>query len=210
MLLLDQSNNPLMAVQGGYGSSEVHAAHSTLDGPSGFTGKIDVAPGNELTVLPTGPKPCGHYDVLSGDERVGALVLGGRGALARMTCADGDWWLHKRRRLGWDLFIGSRDGEPLGWYSGRKWLPGGTISLVDGTQFELRRSLNRRWRLSASDGGERVLQLRTLGASAAQKVVVVVRLRPAGTADGSLLLLTSCAVVMLDRMMGFFTIGSAQ
>ena len=185
-------------------------AHSRLDGPSGFTGKIDVSPGKELTVCPTDPKPYGHYDVLSGDERVGALVLGGMEGLARMTCADGDWWLRKRRRLGWDLFIASCDGEHSGWYTGRKWLPGGTISLVDGTQFELRPSLNRRWKLSASDGGERVLQLRTSGAPAAQKVVVVVRLRPAGTADGSLLLLTACAVVMLDRMAGFLMLSSAQ
>ena len=199
-----------MTVQGGYGSSEVHDEHSTLDGPSGFTGKIDVAPGEELAVVPTDPKPFGHYDVLSGDERVGALVLGGREGLARMTCADGDWWLRKRRRLGWDLFIASCDGEHLGWYSGRKWLPGGTISLVDDTRFELRPSLNRRWKLSASDSGERVMQLRTSGGPAAKRVVVAVRMRPAGTADGSLLLLTSCAVVMLDCMAGFFTISSAQ
>lgn len=205
-----QSNNPLAAAHHGYVSSEVNDAHSTQDGPSGFTGRIDVAPGKELTVAPTDPKPYGHYDVLSGDERVGGLVLGGKEGLARMMCADGDWWLRKRRRLGWDLFMESCDGEHVGWYSGRHWLPGGTFSLADGTEFELRRSLNRRWKLSVSDGEEQVLQLRTSGKPAAQRVVVVVRLRPDGGTNSSLMLLASGAVVMLDRMMGFFTPSSAQ
>jgi hypothetical protein len=129
----------------------VHETDAAESGSSGFAGSLDVAPGKQLTVAPRDPKPYGHYDVLAGHDRVGALVLGGSDALARMICADGDWCLQKRRRLGWELLIESREGQHLGWYSGRKWLRGGTISLIDAAHFDLRRSLNRRWTLRAID-----------------------------------------------------------
>jgi hypothetical protein len=60
---------------------ETDAAQS---GSSPFAGGLDVAPGKHLTVAPRDPKPYGHYDVLAGHDRVGALVLGGSDALARM------------------------------------------------------------------------------------------------------------------------------
>ena len=68
-----------------------------------------------------------------------------------MACAGGSWCLTKRRRLGWELVIESNNGEHVGGYSGRRWLPGGTIFLTDGTQVDLRRSLIRRWKLQSTD-----------------------------------------------------------
>ena len=77
-----------------------------------------------------------------------------------MACAEGSWCLTKRRRLGWELVIESNDGERVGEYSGRRWLPGGTISLTDGTEVDLRRSLNRRWKLQPTDTKQRFADIR--------------------------------------------------
>jgi hypothetical protein len=48
-----------------------------------------------------GRKPYGHYDVLSGDDEVGALILGGSHALAQMICTDGAWLL-TTSSFGWE------------------------------------------------------------------------------------------------------------
>jgi len=175
-----------------------------------FPAGIEWAPGKVLRVAPRDPKPYGHYDVLVGDDKVGALVLGGTAELARMMCTEGSWCLEKRRSLGWELIIESSDGQHVGWYSGRKWLPGGTISLTDGTRGDLRRSFGRRWKLQKTDSNERFLEIRRSGAPSAQTVVVTIRSLPRGPTEGRLLVLTSCAVLMLDRMMGFGAISSAQ
>ena len=175
-----------------------------------FAAGILLSPGTELRVAPRDPKPYGHYDLLTGHDPVAALILGGKDALASMICADGAWYLKKRRRVGWELLIESYDGQHLGWYSGRHWLPGGTIILIDGTHVDLRRSLKLRWKLQATDDKERLLDIRTSGLPSAQKVAVTVRFALADPTQGSLLVLTSCAVLMLQRMMGFVTLSSAQ
>ena len=176
-----------------------------------FAAGIEWAPGKVLRVAPRDPKPYGcYYDVLVGDDKVGALVLGGTAELARMMCAEGSWCLQKRRSLGWELIVESSDGQHVGWYSGRKWLPGGTVSLTDGTRADLRRSFVRRWKLRESDSNEQLLEIRRSGAPSAQTVVVTIRSLPQGPTEGRLLVLTSCAVLMLDRMMGFGAISSAQ
>ena len=187
----------------------MHETDAAENGVPRFSGSLDVAPGRQLTVAGLDPKPYGYYDVLAGDDRVGALVFGGTGAVARMTCADGDWRLQKRRRFGWELLIESGEGQRCGWYSGRKWLSGGTLSLTDGAQFDLRRSLNRRWKLRPVDGGDPFLEIRTSGIPSAQRVAVAILSRPGGPNESRLVVLTACAIVMLDRMMGFLTIGSS-
>ena len=70
----------------------------------------------------------------------------------------------KRRRFGWKLLIESYEGQYVGSYSGRKWLPGGRIGFVDGTRVDLPRSFNRRWKLQATrnESGE----VRTAAAAA--------------------------------------------
>jgi hypothetical protein len=64
----------------------------------------------------------------------------------------------------------------VGWYSGRKFLPGGMIAFIDGTQVDLRRSFNRRWKLEATRN-EQFLDMRTGGIPSAQTVVVTVSAR---------------------------------
>ena len=212
-MLLDvaqhRSGKPLVSKTAGT-LSGMHETDAAENGTSSFSGHLSVEPGRQLTVAPQDPKPYGHYDVLADDARVGALVLGGPDALARMICADGDWRLQKRRRLGWELLIESREGQQVGWYSGRKWLSGGTISLTDNAQFDLRRSPSRRWKLRATGRREAFLDIRTSGAPSSQRVVVAVRLRPGRPEESRLVFLTACAVLMLDRMTGFVTISSAQ
>jgi hypothetical protein len=187
------------------------ARSNSLDGElPEFAAGFELSPGMELRVAPRDPKPCGHYDVLSGHDRVAALILGGRDALASMRCAHGTWYLKKRRRLGWELLIEAYGGQHLGWYSGRHWLPGGTIILTDGARVDLRRGLDFRWRLRATDDRQRLLDIRTSGSPSAQNVAVTVLSAPAARTEGSLLVLTSCTVLMLQRMMGFPVVSSAQ
>jgi hypothetical protein len=61
----------------------------------------------------------------------------------------------KRRRLGWELPIKSSDGRYLGGVSRRRrrLLSGGTISLTDGTQIDLLRSLIGERRLEHTETG---------------------------------------------------------
>ncbi|HSO99129.1 MAG TPA: hypothetical protein VLP43_09275 [Solirubrobacteraceae bacterium] len=132
-----------------------------------------------------------------------ALIMGGANALASMICADGAWRLKKRRPFGWELFIESYDGRHLGWYSGRHWLPGGAIILIDGTRFDLRRTLRLRWKLQATDDKQRLLDIRTSGTPGAQIVAVTVWGALADPTQGNVLVLTSCAVLMLQRTMAF-------
>jgi hypothetical protein len=152
-----------------------------------------------LRVLPRDRKPPTEFDVLMAAGRAGSISLGGRTELARMACAEGAWYLKKRHRLGWELVIESSDGRHAGWYSGRRWLAGGTIYLIDGTQADLRRSLHRRWRLQAPDTGQRVADIRTSGMSTEPKMALTMRVHPAGITDVHLVVLTSCAVLMLER-----------
>lgn len=171
---------------------------------------VELTAGDELTVVPSDRRRYGYYRVLTGDFRIGSLRLGGRNVLARMVWAESAWCLKKRHGLGWELVIESSDGRDVGRYSRRHWLPGGTIALTNGTQVDLRRSLSRRWKLRASHTKEQLVDIHVAGAPSAQKVSVAVRSLPAGNTDWTVIVLTSCAVLMLDRGTGTVTLSSAQ
>ena len=94
----------------------------------------------------TTPSGSESYDVLAGGGRVGSLDFGGQSELARMACVDGAWFLKKRLQFGWEFLIESSDGQHVGTYSGRRWLPGGTIFSADGAQVALQPSLTGRWK----------------------------------------------------------------
>ena len=168
-----------------------------------FAAGMEMSPGAELRVAPRNlrdPRPYCHYDLLSGHDRVAALIMGGADALASVICADGAWRLQARRRFGWELIVESYDGQHVGWYSGRHWLPGGIVILIDGTRVDLRRTLRLRWKLQATDDKQRLVDIRTSGTPGAQIVAVTVRSALADPAQGSLLVLTACAVLMLQRL----------
>lgn len=139
------------------------------------------------------------YEVLAPDGRVAAFGMGVRPAeLAWMACADGSWCLKKRLPLGWELVIESWDGQHVGWYSGRRWLPGGTISLVAGTQFDLRRALNRHWKLCQTDSRGSFLHIRTSTSRGGLTMLLSVRSMLPSTTEGILATLTACAVLLLE------------
>src|SRR5450755_2112857 len=169
------------------------------DRSTDFPVSMEAVVGERLRVVPIDPKRSAWagYDVLASAGRAGWLGPGGGAELARMECAEGAWCLKKRRRLGWELLIESADGQHVGWYSGRRWLPGGTISLTDGTQVDLRRSLNGGWKLQTTDARQRLVDIRR---SHRLLMTLTIRSLPAETVEARLVILTACAVVMLERM----------
>jgi hypothetical protein len=140
------------------------------------------------------------YDVLAGTARVGSLRLDDPSTIARLASAEGEWCVTKRQRLGWELAIESAEGRHAGWYSGRRCLSGGTISLTDGTQVDLRRSITAAWRLEETDTGSRIADMRISGPPLAQKIVLTVNQLPPRITQGSVVILASCAVRILYRM----------
>ncbi len=139
------------------------------------------------------------YDIVAASGRVGSLDFGGQAELAWMASAEGAWGLKKRQPLGWELIIESADGGHIGWYSGRHWLPGGTISLVDGAQVEMRRSLKGRWKLQTTDNRQALVEI--WRDRAARQMALTIRSFPVGITQASVVILTACAVLMLESMM---------
>ena len=140
------------------------------------------------------------YEVLAPSGRVAALGLGGQAGLAWMVCADGAWRLNKRRTLGWELVIESWDGQPVGSYSGRRWLPGGTISVIAGMRIDLRRAFGGAWKLSVTDARDCFLDIRTSKSRGALAMILTVRSAPPSSSQAIVATLTACAVVLLEYM----------
>jgi hypothetical protein len=140
------------------------------------------------------------YEVLARRGRLAAFGLGGQAGLAWMVCADGSWRLNKRRPLGWELVIESWDGQPVGSYSGRRWAPGGTISLMAGTDFDLRRAFGGRRKLCIPDARDCFLDIRASKPRGGPTMVLVVRSEPPSSSEAIVATLTACAVVLLEYM----------
>jgi hypothetical protein len=137
------------------------------------------------------------YELRANDGRaVARVTLGGMRELARFECAEGEWRVLKRVRRGWELIIEDYDGRQAGWYSGRHWLAGGTISLTTGTQMDLRKPLPGLWKLQTTETRDVITDMRVYGPSSAR---VMIRALPIGITEGHVAILTACAVVMLDR-----------
>jgi hypothetical protein len=152
-------------------------------------------------------RPFKAFDVLAASGRVGSISLGGREELARMASAAGVWCLKKSRRVGWEFVIESSDERQVASYSGRHWLTGGTIWLGDGTRVDLRRALNRRWKLRASDTGQPFADIRTSAPWSKASITLTMRALPAGIADAHLVMLIACTVLMLDLTLATGTSG---
>ena len=135
--------------------------------------------------------------MLANAGRAGSLTVGE--GLVWMSCADGAWLLRKQRRLGWEFVIESSHGEPAGRYSGRRWLPGGTISLADGSAVDLRRSPAGRWRLQSVEAREPFVAMRVTHPRDGLTIALTIRSRQANVLALPQVVLTACAVVILDR-----------
>ena len=102
------------------------------------------------------------YELCSSDGQRVALfdLYGASGDLVRLVCAEGSWRLNKRHKYGWELVIESTDGRPIGSYSGRHWASGGTISVADGVQADLRKTPLGVWKLRVPATREPIASLR--------------------------------------------------
>lgn len=143
----------------------------------------------------TTPPGSQSYDVLGGGGRVGLLDFGGQPELARMACVDGAWRLENRRQFGWEFLIESSDGQHVGSYSGRRWLPGGTIFLADGAQVALQPSLTGRWKLRTRSDRQSFVEIRK---SDNGPMALTIRSFPAEITKASVVILTACAVLLLE------------
>jgi hypothetical protein len=119
--------------------------------------------------------------------------------LAHMACWDGDWFLTRRRKRGWEFVIEAEGRSEVGRYSGRRWRAGGTILMADGTRVDLRRRTPiADWNLQTPD--ERPFAAISISGLERDKARVTIRSLPSGVADVHIALLTACSVVSLGGM----------
>jgi hypothetical protein len=172
-----------------------------------FPASLGAAAGGKLRVVPRETKPrrtlswwvrrlSDGYDVLS----VGGAAASISGiAVGRpvMATSAGVWSLEKRGRVGWEYTLVDSNGQEVGAYSGRSWLPGGTISLIDGTKAHLRRSFGRAWKVLIADAHERCVDIRKSRSPGGATLALTIRSVPTMTLDMHLLVLTACTVLLL-------------
>jgi hypothetical protein len=115
-----------------------------------------------------------------------------------MANAEGTWSLEKRRRFGWDYVLVDSDGQHAGSYVGRRWLPWGTISLIGGTQADLRRSSGPAWKLQTTGTKERCVDISKARGRSGCTLTLTIRAFPRSALDIHLLMLTACAVILLE------------
>jgi hypothetical protein len=172
-----------------------------------FSASLASAAGNVIRVVPSEDQELRNapgwlsrfsdtYDVMATNGAAGA-ISGVSGGAPRMASASGTWTLEKLRRRGWDYVLMDADGHHAGSYTGNRWLPGGTISLVDGTQADLRRSSWRAWKLQTKETRERCFDIRTSRGRGGCRLTVTIRSFPMATLDMHLLMLTACVVILL-------------
>jgi hypothetical protein len=116
-----------------------------------------------------------------------------------MTTTHDAWSLQKRRPAGWEYLILRTDGVEVGSYSGRRWLPGGTILLHDGTRAELRTSLLKTSSVRLTDTRQKCFDVRKSRSRGAVTLALTILFDPAEATDAVLLVLTACTVVLLEE-----------
>jgi hypothetical protein len=173
-----------------------------------FPASFGAAAGGKLRVVPSETRPrrtplswwvrrlSDGYDVLS----VGGAAASISGiAVGRpvMATSAGVWSLEKRGRVGWEYTLVDSNGQEVGAYSGRSWLLGGTISLIDGTKAHLRRSFGRAWKVLIADAHERCVDIRKSRSPGGATLALTIRSVPTMTLDMHLLVLTACTVLLL-------------
>lgn len=166
--------------------------------PSDFPVRISETVGERLWLVKSSPTRALNLELLSASGRVASLRLHGRGALATVRCAEGSRSLIKRRSLGWSLGIEEPERGPVGWYSGRRWLPGGIIMLASGAQLELLQSLSGGWKVRRA-GHETLASIRLGSRHGERTAALTLRSLPHHGPDDPLTILVALAVVTLGR-----------
>jgi hypothetical protein len=173
-----------------------------------FPGSLGTAVGDVVRAVPVNAKQprtaawwvrgaCDVYDVLAVGGKAGVIDGISSGA-PRMASAEGTWRLEKRRRFGWEYVLVDSDGQDAGWYAGRRWLPGGRISLNDGTQADLRRSFRPPWKLQTTATHERCVDISKARGRTGSTLTLTIRALPRPAVDLHVLMLTACAVILLE------------
>jgi len=140
-----------------------------------------------------------EYALVAGGGRAGTISLLGEFWLAHMACREGDWFLTRRRKHGWEFVIEAEDRSQVGLYSGRRWRAGGTILMADGTRVDLRRHTPiADWNLQTP--GQRPFAAISISGLERDKAHVTIRSLPSGVADVHIVLLIACSVVSLGGM----------
>jgi Protein of unknown function (DUF2510) len=158
-----------------------------------FPASIGAVGEQQLRLVSSPRKPGTHRQLLTSRGRAGSISVYG-GQLARLSCAHGAWFLKRSARDAQALTIESADRRQAGSYLRRRWRPGGTIKLVDGTEVELRRSRPGRWKVESAEDRECLAEVRR---SRHHELKVTVHALPADPTNASMILLASCALLML-------------
>ena len=139
-----------------------------------------------------------EYELVAGDDRAGVISLGGKEFwLAHMACREGDWFLTRHRKHGWEFVIEAEDRSQVGLYSGGRWRAGGTILMATGTRVDLSRKLNRTWNLQTPDRRP-FAAIRRMDALERNKAGVTIWSLPTGVVDLHIVVFAACAVVSLE------------
>ena len=141
-----------------------------------------------------------EYELVAGEDRAGVISLGPTEWLAHMACREGDWYLTKHHKQGWEFVIEAEDRSQVGRYSGGRWRAGGAILMADGTQVDLRRTIGRTWNLETAD--RRPFAAIRVSRWDMWPITVTIRSLPSGVADLHVVVLTACAVVSLESVTG--------
>jgi hypothetical protein len=180
---------------------ESHSAFLAVDAASGQMARLLPASSSPPALRRLASRSHREYELLATAGPVALFNIGTRHELARVECADGEWRMLKRRRVGYELLIESSDGTELGSYAGSQWLGGGTFSLAEGTEFELRRAMNRNWRLRGADPAL-LVDYRASGAPREQRLGVTIRALEEASAVSSVAVLAACAVLIAELTLG--------
>ena len=134
-----------------------------------------------------------EYELVADGYLAGTISLGPTEFwLAHMACREGDWYLTRRRKHGWEFVIEAEDRSQVGRYSGGRWRPRGTLLIADGTRVDLRRKLNGNWNLRTPNRRPFV----AIRMSGLERVTI--RSLPTGVIDLHIVVLAACAVVSLE------------
>jgi hypothetical protein len=163
-----------------------------------FPVSIETVVNEQLTVVASPRKPGVHCQLLAPRGRAGSISVFG-GQVARLACADGAWLLKRSPASRRGVTIETADHRQAGRYLRRRVLPGGVISLLDGTEVSLRRSRPGRWKIRSADGRSCLAEVRRSRRRSArgQELKVTVHSLPTNVQNASMLILAVCALLML-------------
>jgi hypothetical protein len=167
--------------------------------PNDFPVRMADVVGERLRFRRCEPGESQIHELMSTGGRVASVSLFGSSRLALVACAEGSMSLTKRRQFGWQLGIRRPDGKPLGLYSGRRWLSGGTIILTSGVEVGLEHGVLGMWTIHSLQSHEKLASLRAGSRLWDRELGMTMASGVARRDEFPLVVLVACAVVMLEQ-----------